>query len=681
LKNFKLLARVNWRQDIKVLALVIFVILAMALGSLILFKRLADQAQKLLFDAMDAMSYAVHQGLIMQFNERYYDVQAFAKNPAVQSMDRVQIEDALNDFIKLYQIYDLIIVTDAQGRLVGSSSMDAAGRLMNVGALYAQNYSKELWFQKVQESRGTYVDQPMVDPYLIAMNQRQQLTNSFATAVIDEQGKWIGVICIRAGVRWIQKELDQGYAMLHAGGFSVARLELIDHDGQVLVHAGAQLAAGSFAEFPTNYPGTKDKIRTSKIWSLRKGSDGDLMVASSFLADPSLAASLDWSLRLMVGSSSASRRLAETVRISYGLIFLASLGLLILAIGYIRRLVIARFLQQEVALRTAELHATARDLEQRNHELEANKAELVATNHQLIEAQKELLDTAKRLGQAEVAALTLHNIGNIMTSLNIQGTLLHEQMQKDEPGQLALAYLKKVQAEGHYPERMTEFVQRIEAAEGEALAGIQGLIRGLIDNARMVMSAISSQQTFVHQSERAEALKLSALLQHTLTLYQGTFKRHQLQPELQMRQDALFLTERFRFESILTVLIRNAIDASVGREPRRIVFTTHIDASFLTLTIVDNGHGFGPEISPRLFHFGFTTKNKGHGFGLHYAANSCKHLGLQLKLESPGPGLGATASVLIPRNRIISLTEFIDPPQGREKQRPNQHHETGAHPA
>jgi signal transduction histidine kinase len=58
--------------------------------------------------------------------------------------------------------------------------------------------------------------------------------------------------------------------------------------------------------------------------------------------------------------------------------------------------------------------------------------------------------------------------------------------------------------------------------------------------------------------------------------------------------------------------------------------------------------GFTPEIRERLFSQGFTTREGGHGLGLHSSALAAKLLGGRLTLESDGPGLGATATLELP---------------------------------
>jgi sensor histidine kinase regulating citrate/malate metabolism len=50
----------------------------------------------------------------------------------------------------------------------------------------------------------------------------------------------------------------------------------------------------------------------------------------------------------------------------------------------------------------------------------------------------------------------------------------------------------------------------------------------------------------------------------------------------------------------------------------------------------------------RIFSHGFTTKKEGHGFGLHSGALAAKEMGGSLRVESAGPGRGATFTLDLP---------------------------------
>jgi signal transduction histidine kinase len=106
---------------------------------------------------------------------------------------------------------------------------------------------------------------------------------------------------------------------------------------------------------------------------------------------------------------------------------------------------------------------------------------------------------------------------------------------------------------------------------------------------------------------------------------------------------------------VLQVLInlvgnaRNALEPIEGE--RRLVLTSVITAGRLRLSVADNGVGISPEVVPRLFTHGFTTRPDGHGFGLHASAIAAREMGGSLGVVSDGPGLGATFTLDIPAER------------------------------
>ena len=57
--------------------------------------------------------------------------------------------------------------------------------------------------------------------------------------------------------------------------------------------------------------------------------------------------------------------------------------------------------------------------------------------------------------------------------------------------------------------------------------------------------------------------------------------------------------------------------------------------------VEDSGIGISAESLSRLFEFGFTTKNDGHGFGLHTCAILAKELSGDLRAFSDGENRGA----------------------------------------
>jgi len=103
---------------------------------------------------------------------------------------------------------------------------------------------------------------------------------------------------------------------------------------------------------------------------------------------------------------------------------------------------------------------------------------------------------------------------------------------------------------------------------------------------------------------------------------------------------------------ILVNLIRNAKYAcdESGRSDKLITLRVEPSTRGVRISIIDNGIGIPPENMGRLFNHGFTTRQSGHGFGLHSGALAAQELGGTLRAESDGPGRGATFVLDLPCN-------------------------------
>jgi signal transduction histidine kinase len=74
------------------------------------------------------------------------------------------------------------------------------------------------------------------------------------------------------------------------------------------------------------------------------------------------------------------------------------------------------------------------------------------------------------------------------------------------------------------------------------------------------------------------------------------------------------------------------------------------------IVVADNGIGISPENLTRIFAHGFTTREEGHGFGLHSGALAAHAMGGSLSAASAGTDQGATFTLELPVASIISKT-------------------------
>jgi signal transduction histidine kinase len=108
--------------------------------------------------------------------------------------------------------------------------------------------------------------------------------------------------------------------------------------------------------------------------------------------------------------------------------------------------------------------------------------------------------------------------------------------------------------------------------------------------------------------------------------------------------------EKHKALQILVNLIRNAKYAcdESGSTDKRLTLRVYNGGGRVRIAVIDNGVGIPAENLVRIFNHGFTTRENGHGFGLHSAALAARELGGVLRVHSEGPGRGAAFTLELP---------------------------------
>lgn len=102
------------------------------------------------------------------------------------------------------------------------------------------------------------------------------------------------------------------------------------------------------------------------------------------------------------------------------------------------------------------------------------------------------------------------------------------------------------------------------------------------------------------------------------------------------------LVDRIQIQQVLLNLIRNAVEAMVGSETRRLEISSgRSDDGFVEVIIADSGPGLAPEVGERLFQPFVSTKAEGMGLGLSICHTIVTGDGGRIWTESSA--LGGTA--------------------------------------
>lgn len=268
-----------------------------------------------------------------------------------------------------------------------------------------------------------------------------------------------------------------------------------------------------------------------------------------------------------------------------------------------------------------------------------------------------------RLEMADMASTVLHNVGNVLNSVNVAGKVLedlatqssvvlinrisdllkaHEQdwmtfLSEDPKGQKILPFLTKVG-----PSLVVE--------QQTFLKELQGLQRHLSH----VRHIILSHQEMARVEGQVKPVAIADLLEQALELsfHPGDARWVTIQRDFSPVPPVL--AEEHQVLQILVNLFRNAKQAMQQHDQPRHTLTLsvrpqiHESPSQVAVSIQDTGMGIAPEHVSCMFRRGFTTKKDGNGIGLHSSAMTLEKLGGSLSVQSAGVGLGATFTLTIP---------------------------------
>ncbi|RON43035.1 DAHL domain-containing protein [Pseudomonas frederiksbergensis] len=308
-----------------------------------------------------------------------------------------------------------------------------------------------------------------------------------------------------------------------------------------------------------------------------------------------------------------------------------------------------------------EISRVNKALQTANDDLELRVEE---RTRELKDTQSELLDTARQAGMAEIATNVLHNVGNVLNSVNISADLVTRKLRSSK----ALGLGKAMQLINEHPTDLGSFLS--EDAKGKMLPGYlnqlvdaialeqQGMtdeLAQLTKSVDHIKDIVATQQSYAGANSLMEPVHISELLEDALRMNSGALTRHHVTVVKEYSEVPRVMGDKHRLLLILINLISNAKYAmsDLSDRPRQMTLGVKIvDDTILQVSVKDDGEGIPEENMTRIFAHGFTTRKEGHGFGLHSCALAAIEMNGHLTAHSDGPGKGAQFTLQIPLKTV-----------------------------
>ena len=309
-------------------------------------------------------------------------------------------------------------------------------------------------------------------------------------------------------------------------------------------------------------------------------------------------------------------------------------------------------LETRVDQRTTELKSA-------NALLQEEVAQRKQKEVQLQKAQEELVEASHRAGMAEVATDVLHNVGNVLNSINVSATWISETLSHSE-----IPNLKRVaDMVNENLDNVGQFVTNdakgryipsylIKAADllSDQQTDVMTKLGALVDDVNHIKSIVKMQQEYTRVSGVEVITTVDEVIEDAVRINKEGLRRHKIKLVRDYGDLGPVSLDKQRVMQILVNLIGNAKYA-LGEndvEDRILTIRSSQCDDRIHIEVIDNGVGISSENLTKIFRHGFTTKRDGHGFGLHSGALAARELQGELTVHSDGPGCGATFTLDLP---------------------------------
>lgn len=318
-------------------------------------------------------------------------------------------------------------------------------------------------------------------------------------------------------------------------------------------------------------------------------------------------------------------------------------------------------LETRMREQTAELTQVNDELRQTAERLKAEVEERTRMQREAEKTHKEMLIVSRQAGMSDVATGVLHNVGNVLNSVNVSANLVANHLQELKINRLSDAVRLMQQHAADLGDFLTNDPRGKQLPNfllqlGKHLSQEQSLLLQEMSFVKTkiehIKEIVATQQDYGRVSGVAEKVRVTDLVEDLLRIHKADLDEHgvSIRREYQSNLPEISV-DKHKVLQILLNLTSNAKHACMdsGREKRLVTVRVSNGDGRIRVAVGDNGVGISAENVKKIFNHGFTTRKKGgHGFGLHSGALAARELGGALLAHSDGPDQGATFTLELP---------------------------------
>jgi len=267
-------------------------------------------------------------------------------------------------------------------------------------------------------------------------------------------------------------------------------------------------------------------------------------------------------------------------------------------------------------------------------------------------------EQARQLGMAEISASVLHNVGNVLNSVNVSANTIAEKISSSQSHHLDKLASLLSENKNNLPVFLTtdprgmkvlDYISNLAKYQQDEHQKLSEEIKIALKHIATIRDIISTQQTLSKSVEMENIVLINEVIDEAI-LVSGLDLKQDILLEKNYKKIPSCFIDKVKLLQVLVNLLCNAKDAlyAAPNDRKMISISTSLQNKTISIKVQDNGIGIAPNNSNKIFYYGYTTKETGHGFGLHTSALVMHEMGGDIQMKSEGVGKGAVFTMTLP---------------------------------
>ncbi|HWC59669.1 MAG TPA: PAS domain S-box protein, partial [Verrucomicrobiae bacterium] len=232
---------------------------------------------------------------------------------------------------------------------------------------------------------------------------------------------------------------------------------------------------------------------------------------------------------------------------------------------------------------------------------------------ELESAHQKLIETSRLAGMAEVATDVLHNVGNVLNSVNVSCSLTIDRVKGSKIANLSKAaallmenrerlgdFFSKDPRAQQIPTYLSALSEHFTHEQSALLQELEQLLKHI----EHIKQIVAMQQSYAKVAGVIETINPTQLVDDAIHINGAALTRHEVQLRCEFEPVPMIQTEKHRVLQILVNLIRNAkyaLDDSKRTDKLMTIKLGRNGGDHVKIQVIDNGVGIPAENLTRIF--------------------------------------------------------------------------------